>query len=190
MEAYAYYKSKYYSAANQKRTSERQERAYISERNAAQNQMNSLLGRRWNLDRRLQCIEDIIKILEVSGGWLSADVPGAIGKAQRSLSRTNDSFRKSMQLSGGAGAADLETALKPKTVDADAHASSALAAFKAERNRLKQEIAELHTQITNASSRITSLKNKIKACNATQASLQSAMNSYAYDMNHYRKYTY
>lgn len=190
MEAYAYYKSKYYSAANQKKASERQERAYISQRNAAKNEQLELAGRLWNLEKRLQGVEDIIKILEGNGGWLSADVPGAIEKAQKSIARTDASFRSSMRLSGGSGVINLETVLKPKSVEADVHASSALASFRAEKKRLEQEKANLDSQIRNLSSKITSLKNKINACNATQTSLQSAMNSYAYDMNHYRKYTY
>ena len=56
--------------------------------------------------------------------------------------------------------------------------------------KLEEEIASLSTQIANLSSLISSLSNKINACNSTQASLQASMNSYAYDMNHYKKYTY
>lgn len=190
LEAYEYYKSKYYTAANQKRASERQEQSYLSEKRAANAELNSLSSQKLNFEKRLQGIENIIKMLEGNGGWFSVSVPDAIAKAQKSLSRADSSFRSSMRLSGGSGAASMETAFKTKTVDADAHSSSALAAFKSEKVRLEQEIASLKTQIANLSSMITSLSSKIQACNSTQASLQSSMNSYAYDMNHYKKYTY
>lgn len=190
IEAYEYYKNKYYRAANQKKASERQERSYIAERNTASNKMNNLSAQKVNFEKRLRGIESIIKMMEGTGGWFSSSVPEAIEKAQRSLSKADSSFRKSMRLSGGAGAASLENAFKTKTVEADVNSSAALAAFKAERARLEQEIAELNTQITNLSNTISLLKNKIRACDSLQASLRSAMNSYAYDMNHYKKYTY
>lgn len=189
-EAYAYYKSKYQTAANQKRASERQEQAYISEKKSVTAQWNSLSTQKVNFEKRLEGVEEIIKMMEGTGGWFSTNVPDAIEKAQRSISKTDSSFRSCMRLSGGVGAASLENAFKPKTVAADVHASSALAAFKAEKARLEQEIANLNTQLTNLASMVSSLTKKINACNATQASLQSSMNSYAYDMNHYKKYTY
>jgi predicted nucleic acid-binding Zn-ribbon protein len=189
-EAYEYYKSKYQKAANQKRASERQEEAYIDQRNSAKSQLNSLSEQKELLEKRLEGVEDLIKAMEGTGGWFAADVPGAIEKAQQSLTKADSSFRSSMRLSGGAGAASLETAFQTKAVGADANSSAALAGFKAEKTKLEQEIAELTTQIANLSSLITSLTEKIKACNDTQSALRSSMNSYAYDMNHYKKYTY
>lgn len=190
IEAYEYYKNKYYNAANQKRASERQEQTYVSEKRAATSEMNSLSSQKLNFEKRLRGVEDIIKMLEGSGGWFSTNVPSAIEKAQSSIAKTDSSFRSSMRLSGGSGAASLETAFKTKTVEADPHSASALSSFKAEKARLEEEIANLGTQIANLSSLISSLSGKINACNSTQASLQASMNSYAYDMNHYKKYTY
>ena len=120
----------------------------------------------------------------------AADVPGAIANAKKSIQKTDASFRRSMRLSGGSGAASLETAFETKTVEADPRSASALQTFRAEKTRLEKEIADLGTQINNLSSLISSLSKKINACDSTQASLQSSMNSYAYDMNHYKKYTY
>lgn len=189
-EAYEYYKSKYYSAANQKRVSERQEQTYISEKNAATTEMNSLSVQKMNFEERVRGIEDIIKMLEGNGGWFSTNVPSAIEKTQKSLSKTDSSFRSSIRLTGGGGTASMEASFAIKSVEADAHSSAALSSFKSEKKRLEQEITNLSTQIANLSSMISSLTSKINACNATQASLQSAMNSYAYDMNHYKKFTY
>jgi len=190
IEAYEYYKGKYNNAANQKRASERQEQTYVSEKNAASAEMNSLSSEKLNFEKRLRGIEDIIKMLEGTGSRSSANVPNAIEKAQSSIAKTDSSFRSSMRLSGGAGAASLETAFKTKAVEAEPHSASALSSFKAEKARLEEEIANLSKQIANLSSLISSLSNKISACNSAQATLQSSMNSYAYDMNHYKKYTY
>lgn len=189
-EAYEYYKGKYYNAANQKRASERQERTYASEKTAASSELCSLSSQKGNFEKRLQGIEDIIKMLEGSSGWFSTNVPAAIEKAQRSIAKADSSYRRSIRLSGGAGAASLESAFKTRTVEADPHSSSALSSFKAEQARLEEAINNLNTQIINLSSLVSSLSSKIRSCNSTQASLQASMNSYAYDMNHYKKYTY
>lgn len=187
-EAYAYYKGKYNEAAEQKKASERQEAAYSSEKKAAAQDLDDCSRKKVNFEKRLRGIEDIIKMLEGSGGWFSTNVPETIEKAQKSIAKADASFRGSMRLSGGSGSASLEEALKPKTVDEDPHSSAALAEFKAEKARLEQAIEDLRVQIDSLSTLIDSLNKKIKACNAQQGSLQSAMTSYAYDMNHYKKY--
>lgn len=189
-EAYQYYKSKYYNAAAQKRESEKQEQSYIEEKNSSIAERDSAQNQKLNFEKRVEGIEKIIKMLEGNCGWFSANVPEAITKAQQSLSRTDSSFRSSMRLSGAGGTASLETAFKVKTVEDDSNSTSALTQFRAEKARLEEEISNLNRQIENLSSMISSLTGKINACNAEQESLRSAMNSYAYDMNHYKKFTY
>ena len=190
LEAYQYYKSKYYSAANQKSAAEKQERNYRSQKNAATSEVNALSSQKTNFEKRLKGIEDIIKMLEGNGGGESTNVPDSIAKAQKSLSKTSESYRGCIRLSGGVAAANMDIAFATSTVEADTHSASALQAFKAEKTRLEQEIANLKSRIANLSSTISALSSKINACNSTQASLQASMNSYAYDMNHYKKYTY
>ncbi len=189
-EAYSYYRGKYNNAANQKWESERQEQGYRNEKAAAVNQRGELNSQKVHFEKRLEGVEKIIKMMEGRGGWFAADVPSAISKAQKSLAETDTSFRGSIRLSGGGGGASMETAFKPKSVEADAHSASALAAFRAERDNLEQKIAELRSQIANLDAQITSLNSQIRSCNETQSSLQRSMNSYAYDMNHYKKFTY
>ena len=190
IEAYEYYKGKYNRAANQKAASEHKERGYISERNAATAKINALNPQKTNLEKRLRGVEEIIKMMEGKGGWFSANVPESIERAKNAVTKTDESFRRSIKLSGGISAACLETAFKTKTVSEDEHTASALSAFIAERNRLEEKLALINKQITDVSSQISSLKRKIDACNAEQASLRSSMNSYLYDMNHYKKHTY
>ncbi len=188
--AYSYYKNKYQSAANQKRASEKQEQSYVSQKSSATSQKAALSSQKVSFEKRLSGVENIIKMLEGSGGWFSTNVPNAISKASSSLSKAETSYRNSIKLSGGIAAASLENAFETKTVEGEIHSANALQQYKSEKIRLEQEIANLKTQISTLSNTISTLTSKINSCNATQASLRSSMNSYAYEMNHFKKYMY
>ena len=189
-EMYSYYKHKYEDAANQKRASERLESSYVSQKNSAVSQLNAASSQRVNLEKRLEGVEKIIKMLEGSGGWFTSSVPEAIDKAKSKLKQADSSYRSSIRVIGGTTAASIETAFAIKSVEEDPNSANALSEFKKERTRIEQAITELQSQINNLSSLISSLTSSITACNQTQASLQSAMNSYAYDMNHYHGFMF
>lgn len=189
-EMYSYYKHKYEDAANQKRASERLESSYVSQKNSAVSQLNAASSQRVNLEKRLEGVEKIIKMLEGSGGWFTSSVPEAIDKAKSKLKQADSSYRSSTRVIGGTTAASIETAFAIKSVEEDPNSANALSEFKKERTRIEQAITELQSQINNLSSLISSLTSSINACNQTQASLQSAMNSYAYDMNHYHGFMF
>lgn len=189
-EMYSYYKYKYEDAANQKRASERLESSYVSQKNSAVSQLNAASSQRVNLEKRLEGVEKIIKMLEGSGGWFTSSVPEAIDKAKSKLKQADSSYRSSIRVIGGTTAASIETAFAIKSVEEDPNSANALSEFKKERTRIEQAITELQSQINNLSSLISSLTSSINACNQTQASLQSAMNSYAYDMNHYHGFMF
>ena len=187
-EAYSYYKNKYYDAANQRNASIRQEQSYISEKNIATTKLKDLSSQKINFEKRLEGIENIIKMLEGSGGWFSTNVPNTISKATSSIQKADTSYRRSIKMSGGVAAASLETAFSIKTVEGDAFSSSALQTYKSEKSKLEQSIANLRSQIASLSSQISVLSQQISACSSTQASLQSIMYSSAYEMNHYKRY--
>lgn len=189
-EMYSYYKHKYEDAANQNRASERLESSYVSQKNSAVSQLNAASSQRVNLEKRLEGVEKIIKMLEGSGGWFTSSVPEAIDKAKSKLKQADSSYRSSIRVIGGTTAASIETAFAIKSVEEDPNSANALSEFKKERTRIEQAITELQSQINNLSSLISSLTSSINACNQTQASLQSAMNSYAYDMNHYHGFMF
>ncbi len=189
-EMYSYYKHKYEDAANQKRASERLESSYVSRKNSTVSQLNAASSQRVNLEKRLEGVEKIIKMLEGSGGWFTSSVPEAIDKAKSKLKQADSSYRSSIRVIGGTTAASIETAFAIKSVEEDPNSANALSEFKKERTRIEQAITELQSQINNLSSLISSLTSSINACNQTQASLQSAMNSYAYDMNHYHGFMF
>lgn len=189
-EAYDYYKGKYNAAASQKRNSERLEQTYVSEKKNAVAKRDQLKDQKLSFEDRLEGIEKIIAMLEGTGGWFTANVPDAIGKAQRTLTRADSSLRDCVKLTGGSGAASMETAFAMKTVEGDFRSAAALQAFRNERDRLEGQLQDLNRQISGLSDQISSLSSKISACNSEQWSLQRSMNSYAYDMNHYKKYTY
>lgn len=189
-EMYSYFKHKYEDAANQKRASERLESSYVSQKNSAVSQLNAASSQRVNLEKRLEGVEKIIKMLEGSGGWFTSSVPEAIDKAKSKLKQADSSYRSSIRVIGGTTAASIESAFAIKTVEEEPNSANALSEFKKERTRIEQAITELQSQINNLSSLISSLTGSINACNQTQASLQSAMNSYAYDMNHYHGFMF
>lgn len=189
-EMYSYFKHKYEDAANQKRASERLESSYVSQKNSAVSQLNAANSQRVNLEKRLEGVEKIIKMLEGSGGWFTSSIPEAIDKAKSKLKQADSSYRSSIRVIGGTTSASIESAFAIKTVEEDPNSANALSEFKKERTRIEQAITELQSQINNLSSLISSLTSSINACNQTQASLQSAMNSYAYDMNHYHGFMF
>ena len=189
-EMYSYFKHKYEDAANQKRASERLESSYVSQKNSAVSQLNAANSQRVNLEKRLEGVEKIIKMLEGSGGWFTSSIPEAIDKAKSKLKQADSSYRSSIHVIGGTTSASIESAFAIKTVEEDPNSANALSEFKKERTRIEQAITELQSQINNLSSLISSLTSSINACNQTQASLQSAMNSYAYDMNHYHGFMF
>lgn len=189
-DAYSYYKRQYNNAASQKRASQRQENNYINQKNAARTQMNEAKSQKINFEKRLRGIEKIIGMLEGRDGWGATDCPDEINSAKSKLSKTEESFRKSIVLDGATQPKNLEDALEVKTVEAHTASASALQQFKNEKVRLEQEIARLNAMINNLASTISTLTSKINACNVAQFNLQSRMNSYAYDMNHYRRYMY
>ena len=137
-----------------------------------------------NFEKRLEGIENIIRMLEGAGG----NVPGVISKAISSIKKTDASYHQSIRMTGGSAEASLETVFRAKTVEEDYHSFAALQGYKAEKEKLEQSIAEIKSQIASLSSLVASLNSKISVCNAEQAALQRTMNSSAYEMNHYKRY--
>ena len=152
--------------------------------------MNDLSAQKLNFEKRLEGIIKIIKMLEGSGSWFATNVPSTISKATSTIQKTDTSYRRSIRMTGGMVAASLETAFAVKTVESDHRSASALQAYKLEKTRLEQSIADLKSQIAFVSSQISTLSKQISACSAAQASYKNTMNFSAYEMNHYRKYMY
>ena len=189
LEAYQYYKGKYAESASRRSEYRRQERQYISERSSAKSEIRSCKAQKINFEKRISGIEKIIKMLEGNAGWFSADVPGAISKARKTLKNVDQSYQKCIRMTG-VHAASFETAFHVSSVEENSHSRCALQEYKTEKQRLQSELSKLKKQIENLSSLISSLNAKITAASNAQSSMTSAMNSYAYDMNHYKKYTY
>lgn len=182
---YYYYRNRYNNAASQKASSERREANYINQKNSAVCQMNDLSSQKLNFEKRLEQIGNIIRMLEGSSG--TNNVPSIIAKGIQAVTRTDESYRGAIRLSGVAPAA-FASIFNVKTVESDPNSSSALAKYKSEKARLEQAIADLKTQIASLSSAIAGLNSAISSCNAEQASLRSSMLSSATEMNHYKKY--
>ena len=188
-EAIRYYKKKYDAAANEKKSSERCEQSYRTQKKQASTQIDSLTSEKVNLDKRLSGIKRIIKALDGTGGWLSTNVPEAIAKTGSKLSQADAGFRSGIKLTGGTGAVSLMDALAVKTVEGDDRSRMALEKYRREKERLEQRIADLNAKISSLSDQISSLNKKIRECDAMQATLRSRMRSYASEINYYRRHT-
>ncbi len=186
-EACDYYRKKYEDAAWNLRAAERDHQEYRSQKSAAVGKRDNLSQQKVNFEKRLEGIERIIAMLEGTGGLFTENVPETIRKAQKSLSKTDESFRSSIRLTGGSAAPSFENAFETKSVEADAHTASALQAFKREKNRLEKEIENLKIQISRLSELIDDLNRKISACVEYQAEMRYRMNSFAFDLRHYQK---
>ena len=186
-EACDYYQKKYEDAAWNLRAAERDHQEYRSQKSAAVSKRDNLSEQKMNFEKRMEGIERIIAILEGTGGMFTENAPEAIRKAQKSLTKTDESFRSSIRLTGGGSAASFETAFETKSVEADEHTESALQAFKREKNHLEQKIDDLRTQISRLSDLIDDLNRKMSACLEFQAEMRYRMNSFAFDLRHYQK---
>ena len=184
----AYYSAKnaYSNAANQKSASERAESNYISEKNSCASSIQSCQNEKRNFEKRIAGIGEIIKALEGSGGG-GVDVPSGISKVNSAAGNADTSYRGSIKCAE-ITRADFNDVFKAKSVYEDANSSGALSAYKSEKARLEQAVAELEARIASLFASIDSLTSKIKSCNAAQASYSHTMSSAAYDMNHYKKY--
>lgn len=190
LEAYQYYKGKYSESAYQRAECKRQEQQLGEKRRSVKNQIQVCSSQKINFEERVKGIDRIIKMLDGRGAFLAADVSGAISNAQKSLSDVDQSYKKCIHMTGGVAAASFEEAFAINSVEGDPHSSLALQEFIREKARLETEIENLNRQIANLTSMVESLNAQIAAAADARAALTSAMNSYAYDMNHYKKYTY
>lgn len=119
----------------------------------------------------------------------SVNIPDVINTANASLKDMNEGFKKSIRACG-INAADLEEAFFVKSVAQDQASARALALLQTEKNALEQLNAQLDSQMAMLNSNMDALKKQISECNAQQAQLQKEMYSYAFDMNHFKKYMY
>lgn len=184
-EQYSYNKNRYNDAAERKCISERQEQTYISEKKSANLKIDNLSSQKRSLEKRLEGVEKIIRMLEGTGGLFATNIPDAILKANNELNKADSSYRKSIKMSGGVSSASLEDAFHSMPVD-----DTLIQYYKAEKARIEQKIFDLKSQISALNILVSELNQKIKSCNATQSSMRSIMNTSSFEMAHYKKYMY
>ena len=184
----SYYSAKnsYANAANQRSASERAQSNYIAEKNSCASALQSSQSEKTNFEKRIAGIGEIIKALEGAGGG-GLDVPSAISSVNTAAGNASESFRSAIQCAE-ISQANLSEVFRSKSVDEDANSSGALSAYKSEKTRLEQAVAELERKIASLFSSIDSLSSKINACNIAQANYSRTMSSAAYEMNHFKKY--
>ena len=163
------------------------ERDYTAQRNQKNSQLSSCKTRKKSDERRLSSVREILKVLDKKGGWFSSNVPDAISEAKRSLSELDESFRKSMKLTGGRAAANMETAFKVKNVRDDRDSADALSEYERVCRDLEQSVADLNKTINSLNSSISQLNQKIRSCQNRQNQLSRDIRDHEYWMSYWKK---
>ena len=179
---YHVYRNRYNDAANERNSCSVQEARCTEERNAAVGQLNSANTEKFNLEKRLEGIERIIQFIE------NGELPERIEKANKTIAEAGDNYKKSIRLTGGEKACDLEAVFHTKTVSEDSRIVAALGAYKTEKLRVIEQINTLKQTIASLSEQISSLNARINQCVDRQASLRHTMNECAYEMNYYSRF--
>lgn len=186
-EAYYSCRNKYIAAANQRYSAERSQNALTRHRNETLSTIEDCRSEKMNFNLRIEQIGEIIKCLEGSGGMLCSNVPESIEGANTALDRTDESYRSSVRCEGIA-VTQLNDVFKTKTVCEDANSNDALEQYKAEKLRLEQVVEELERKMDMLTEQTENLSRKINECISLKYSGRIQMNSFAYSMNHFKKF--
>lgn len=185
-EYYRYYKRKYLDGISARNASRKKEESYISQRNQKKNQLSQCKAEKSSADKRLNDMNNIIKMLEGSQGIFGTNVPSSISKAEKALDNIESSFHKTIRLINGNGAKpDIKAAFEIKSVDKNTHSNAALVQFKKERSALQQKITNINNSISSLNSAISQLDRSIRACDSEQASLNRQIKSYLVQMKYW-----
>ena len=179
-------RNSYYEAEQRRAQLSNQMDNYRAEKNYAAEQISAARGERTNFEKRLRGIENIIKILEGTG-WFSENVPQSISKANSALQSANNNYRQCIRLAEGAPA-DMEEVFQATSVEEEFNSGQALDAYRQERDRLEQAIADLNRQIDGFSAQMSELTGKINACSAEQSSVRKILASSACEMARCKPY--
>jgi len=183
-----YYESKkaYNKAVAERQALRSREEACCSARaNAATNIQNAQTNK-INFEKRLAEIEKIIKMLDGSGGWFSANVPSSIENANKQLSKADESFKKCMTCTGYPPA-ELTEVFKTPRVDEDANTSQALDMLKKEKIRLETEIQNLKKSIAENQQIVQNMIKQLATINFAKIANTKTVAFAAYDMQAAKK---
>ena len=185
---YYYYRGKYNDALQDKQYWERQEENSKDQLRQTDSQIADCKAQKKSNNKQIEEIKKIIAMLQ-GNSMFSVNVPSVIDTANSTIKEMNESFKKSIRVSG-VNAADLENAFGVKGVQQDTHSKQALELLCAEKAALEQLNEQLDRQMTTLDANMDALKKQITQCNIQQNQIRKDMYSYAFDMNHFRKYMY
>ena len=155
-------------ARSEKRRSERIESSYVSSKKTAQSDLSDSKKEKLNLEKRLKGIEKIIKLLTVSGGIFSNNVPDKTEKARKESTKTGEAYSgciKCPEIS----AADVAEKFKTASVEENSNSKRALEEIRKEKQRVEEAIEEINRQIKKLEQKIEDCIAKINKCNREQA---------------------
>ena len=183
-----YYEAKrsYNRAVAERQSLRNQESACCSARANATSNIQNAQTNKINFEKRLAEIEKIIKMLDGSGGWFSANVPSSIENANKQLSKADESFKKCMTCTGYPPA-ELTEVFKTLRVDEDANTSQALDMLKKEKIRLETEIQNLKKSIAENQQIVQNMIKQLASISFAKIANTKTIAFAAYDMQAAKK---
>lgn len=181
-EAYDSLKSKYKASAEEYLQSKKQYSACYSEYKTYSQKMEPSRSEKLSFERRIEQIQDIIRMLEQDGS-----VDSMIGLTNSFMAVTDAVFKRSLLCSGIAAPKIAERFRCPR-VEEVSGSQQALDELKKEKARLEQALTELNSKINAMEQEVAALTSKMNSLIQTQTSLSKTMKNCTYEMNHYKKY--
>lgn len=182
-EAYDDARSRYNAAAEDYCQSSAAYETYSDELRQAQTKIDGVQSDKVNIEKRIEGIDSILNMLSENG-----EVNETIGEVTKIAAMAEEKMRYAINCTG-VGSPGLGSAFRGLRVMEESHSASAYAAYKKERDRLVQSVAELNSMIANLEQSTQELTAKMNSAFNSMTDSRKAMYTNAYEMDHYKQYT-
>lgn len=181
-EAYDDAKSKYESAAEDYFRYKNEYETYDASLSSAKLQQNAATVTRDLYQKRLEALDDIIKMLQPMGD-MDMKVLGVTTSAQMT-----EMLMKGSIYCDGVNAPSIGDFFRSYSVANNTHSAQALELIKKERNRTQINLDEAQARMNSVGGTLEELISKGQAAYDSMNAAQKTMKSCAYEMEHYKKY--
>lgn len=181
-DAYDYAKGNYQRAAEGYRQNKQKLDRYEYDYNCTKNDYSEANTERLNFEKRIEGIDEIIKLLAVEG-----PVNEMINSSNSCALKLENSWEQYIQCSD-VGVPTIYQAFKLPSVTENPTSNLALTQLKNEKLRLEQAIAELDKKMQQMEAELDAMIKSMNAIQADQDALSRTMKQSSYEMNHFKKF--
>lgn len=180
-ECYDQAKARYNDAAeNYCQTKAAYEQTYY-ETQAARGKCSDLQNDKVNFEKRITDIKMLIKFTVDRSRLVSTATLGAARSAEESMEKC--------VVCTGVKSPSLSSAFRVQDAENEPNSNEALRLMRKEVARLEQAVQDVNSQINAMEQSVADLTKRMNSLFSQQCGYKSVMNSSAYDMNHYNKFT-